>query len=223
MPEHLGERQVGLRDRDVAEQRLRELVAAARLLGDQLVDLLRPPAVELEPLVDQGDVVGDRLAVAGEHDLGRQLASLSERLEVGDERLRPVAPVRVAVASSGREISGLEEMCLIRWSAAIRIRALRPRRSCPTGCARPVQHLSVRSRSSSISPSRSGRVTLRLRAPAPERGRDGPQRLDDSSGMPFRSMTRACELVVLARVLGKCSTKSTILSIAATSAPEWPR
>ena len=41
--EHLGERQVGLRDRDVAEQRLRELVAGARALGDQAVDLLRPP------------------------------------------------------------------------------------------------------------------------------------------------------------------------------------
>ena len=40
MAEHLGERQVGLRDRDVAEQRLRELVAGARLLGDQAVDLL---------------------------------------------------------------------------------------------------------------------------------------------------------------------------------------
>ena len=46
--EHLGQRQVGLRDGDVAEQRLRELVAGARLLGDQLVDLAPRAGVELE-------------------------------------------------------------------------------------------------------------------------------------------------------------------------------
>src|SRR5688572_8456705 len=34
----LGERQVGLRDGDVAEQSLREVISGARSLGDQLVD-----------------------------------------------------------------------------------------------------------------------------------------------------------------------------------------
>ena len=38
VPEHLGKRQVCLRDRDVAEQRLGQVVAGARPLGDQLVD-----------------------------------------------------------------------------------------------------------------------------------------------------------------------------------------
>ena len=83
------------------EQRLGQLVAGARLLGDQVVDLVRPLGVELEALVDQGDVVGDRLAVAGQHDLGRQLARLAQRVEVGDERLRAAA-VRASSPSSGR-------------------------------------------------------------------------------------------------------------------------
>ena len=63
--EHLGQRQVGLRDRDVAEQRLRELVAGARALGDQARrSSPRAGAWNSKPLVDQRDVVGDRLAVA---------------------------------------------------------------------------------------------------------------------------------------------------------------
>ena len=116
MADHLGEGEEGLGDGDVAPDRLRQLVAAARPLGDQPVDLLLAPLVLGQPLVDQGDVVGDRLAVAGEDDLGRHLPRLLHRLDVGDERLRP--PLG---AVERPEISGLEEMWGSRWSAAIRI------------------------------------------------------------------------------------------------------
>ena len=76
MADHLGEGEEGLGDGDVAPDRLGDLVAAARLLGDQLVDLLLAALVLGDAVVDQGDVVGDRLAVAGEDDLGRHLARL---------------------------------------------------------------------------------------------------------------------------------------------------
>ena len=69
--EHLAQRQVGLGDRDVAPQRLRDLVRRARPLGDQPADLARAPLVQREALVDQLDVVGDRVAVAGEDELER--------------------------------------------------------------------------------------------------------------------------------------------------------
>ncbi len=72
------------------------LEAAARLLGDQLVDLLLAAIVLGDAVVDQGDVVGDRLAVAGEDDLGRHLARLAHRLDVGDEGLRALARSRRA-------------------------------------------------------------------------------------------------------------------------------
>ena len=115
--DHLGEGEEGLGDGDVAPDRLGDLVAAARPLGDQAVDLLLAALVLGDAVVDQGDVVDDRLAVAGEDDLGRHLARLSHRLDVGDERLRCAR----SEPSSGRVISGLEEMWAIRWSAAIRI------------------------------------------------------------------------------------------------------
>ena len=73
MAENFRQGEVGLRDGDVAEQRLREVVAGARPLSNEVVDLVGAAAVELEALVDQRDVVGDGLAVAREDDLGRHL------------------------------------------------------------------------------------------------------------------------------------------------------
>ena len=67
VPEHLRQRQVGLRDGDVSPQLLGDLVGGARLRGDQAADLLGAARVQAEALVDQRDVVGDRLAVAGQH------------------------------------------------------------------------------------------------------------------------------------------------------------
>ncbi len=57
VPEHLRERQVGLRDGDVAPQLLGDLVGGSRLCGDQAVDLLGAALVQAEALVDQRDVV----------------------------------------------------------------------------------------------------------------------------------------------------------------------
>ena len=64
MAEDLDERQVGLGHGDVAPQRLGELVGGARPFGDQAVELVGAAAVQREALVDQGAVVGDRVAVA---------------------------------------------------------------------------------------------------------------------------------------------------------------
>ncbi len=80
MADHLRERQVGLGHGDVAPHLLGQLVGGAGALVDQLAQLLGAPAVHGEALVDQGDVIGDRLAVAGEQDLCRQLARAPQRL-----------------------------------------------------------------------------------------------------------------------------------------------
>ena len=66
MAEHLAEREVRLRDGDVAPQRLRDLVRGQRLLAEQPVDLARAALVHREALVDQRRVVAERVAVAGQ-------------------------------------------------------------------------------------------------------------------------------------------------------------
>ena len=87
MADHLREGEERLGHRDVAPERLGELVARAGALGDQAVELLRPPLVKSEALVDERGVVRDRLAVPGQDDLGRQLAGLLQRLEIDDQGL----------------------------------------------------------------------------------------------------------------------------------------
>src|SRR5690349_15938425 len=59
--DHLGEGEEGLGDGDVAPDRLCDLVAGAGLVGDQAVDLLLAALVLGEAIVDQGDVVDDRV------------------------------------------------------------------------------------------------------------------------------------------------------------------
>ena len=81
--EHLGQRQVGLGDRDVAPQRLRELVGGARPLGDEARDLLRRGArarARRSSMSARWSV--DRLAVA--------------------RRRRPAGPSRASRAASAR-------------------------------------------------------------------------------------------------------------------------
>src|SRR5215203_3028235 len=65
--EHLRQREVRLRHGDVSPQRLGDLVGRARSLGEQAVDLVGPPAVQLEALVDQRAVIDDRVTVTGQH------------------------------------------------------------------------------------------------------------------------------------------------------------
>src|SRR5437867_3882871 len=78
VPNHLGEGEKGLGDGHVSPELLGDLVGRVRALGDQGEDLLGAAAVQLEALVDQGSVIGDRLAVAREDDLGGQLASAAK-------------------------------------------------------------------------------------------------------------------------------------------------
>ena len=85
--DYLGEGEERLGHRDVAPERLGELVPGTGLLGDQAIELLGSPLVHREALVDQRDVVRDRIAVPGEDDLSRQFAGLLQRLEIDDQGL----------------------------------------------------------------------------------------------------------------------------------------
>ena len=227
MAEHLGQRQVGLRDGDVAEQRLGQLVAGARA-ARRSARRSAPPggAWNSKPLVDQRDVVGDRLAVAGEHDLGRQLPRLAQRLDVGHERLR--AARRVAgrrPSSSGRAISGFEEMCLIRWSAAIRIlRSRVPEDRVGWAVPGPVQDLAACGRAAP-----GARRRAAAASPSPSRPRPGTPtrpcaaRCTMSSGMPLRSITP------LANSSSRAASSREVLGEAGPACrsppprrPEWP-
>ena len=97
---------------------------------------------------------------------------------------------------SGREISGLDEMCPIRWSPPISAAGRRPRTACPrasgpagaapAACGRRTQLLAV------------GEPAVDRRAPAPgaERARDRAQRGDHVARDAVAQHQRLGELVV---------------------------
>ena len=124
VPEHLGERQVGLRDRDVPPQ-LEAISCAVRgSLGDQAEDPLGAARVQAQALVDQRawSVIGS--AVTGEHELELHRARLLQRVDVAEQRLRArAACTRRLRARAGGRADGFEEMCAIRWSPASSSRA----------------------------------------------------------------------------------------------------
>ena len=85
--------------------------------------------------------------------------------------------MRCEEPSSGRVISGLEEMWASRWSAAIRIRRRSSQKTVSEGLwPGRCRACRVRSRKSIASPSASGRVTAHVRAPAAEAAGDAAQR-----------------------------------------------
>ena len=132
------QRQVGLRDRDVAPQRLGDLVRRARRARRSAAAIFAARrSCSREALVDQLHVVGDRLAVAGQDESSRHLARLAQRVACRSAaRAARPPPGSPDLPPSGREISGLEEMWAIRWSpASSDARAPRPRRRCPTASA----------------------------------------------------------------------------------------
>ena len=218
MADHLREGQERLGDRDVAPQRLGHLVRRPRLLGDQPVDLLGAALVHREALVDQRGVVG-RSARRGPRGRSRPAA----RASCAASRCSGPAPVcRSAEPSSGRAISGFEEMCAIRWSAAIRIFRSASQKSVSEGLWPGRSWTSSeRSRSSSSSPSCERARDLRVRAPAAEAARDALQREDDVLAGSRGGASAAGELVVRLGALAVARReRSTAASIAATSAPE---
>ena len=79
--DHLGQRQERLGHRDVAPQLLGKLVAGARPLGDQLVDLLGAPARVSEALVD-----GATWSVIGSPCPGSTISAGSSRVLRSDSR-----------------------------------------------------------------------------------------------------------------------------------------
>ena len=197
--EHLGQRQVRLRDRDVAPQLLRDLVRGARAGLDQPVDLLGPPAVQREALVDQLAVVCDRVAVARAARAPRPSRG-SARASAG--RSRAPAGAR-SIRPGSRVISGFEEMWPSRWSAESSRRRSRSWKTVSVGlwpgrwCT-----WSVRSRRASSSPSWSTRVTS-ARAPQARNAADtGAQRAHHVRRDAVAEHHRAREVVVLLRLLG---------------------
>ena len=139
------QRQVRLRDRDVAPQRLRDLVRGARLARRSGRGSSRAPArCRREALVDQRDVVGDRRRRGRAARARASIARVARSdCDVVTQRLRARRACCRRSAPSGRAISGLEEMCAIRWSAASSDRAARSsqedgvRRGCGRGGAAP--------------------------------------------------------------------------------------
>ena len=244
--DHLGEGEEGLGDGDVAPDRLGDLVAGARPLGDQAVDLLLAPLVLGEALVDQRDVVDDRLAVAGEDDLGRQLAGLLQRLDVGDQRLR--ALVRAVERPRDQRVGGDVGDQVVGGDQDPPL--ARPRRPCRRGCGRAGAAPRGCGRGTRArSPSSSGRVTptcepqprkLRetlCRAPTPPRGcrcaasarpRTGPR-----ARRPRRSWRRTAATSIAATSAPECSTMIStrprwsmcwwVRMTSSRSSIEWPR
>ena len=88
------------------------------------------------------DVVGDRLAVAGEHELELHLPGRSAARRCRSTSAWGAGPSYVgAGAPSGRASRGLEEMCAIRWSAGEQDRAALIQEDRVRGAvAGPVQH-----------------------------------------------------------------------------------
>ena len=108
--------------------------------------------------------------------------------------------------SRGREISGFEEMCLIRWSAAIRIRRSASQKRVSEGLWPGRSWTSsVRSRSSSGSPSARGRVTFAFEPQARKLPRHLAQRADHVLGDPVAQHQRRCLLVVALGVARRSS------------------
>ena len=88
MAEHLGEREVRLRDRDVAPQLLCDLVRGARLGGDQAANLLGAPPVQADLLglvVTTSDVNAELWARTGDGlVLGNLLYNVANLLNQGN-------------------------------------------------------------------------------------------------------------------------------------------
>ena len=74
---------------DIAPDLLGHRVGRPGPLGDDPLDLVEPALFGGHAAVDQADVVGDRVAVAGEHQIDRHLAGLGQRLVVADQRPGP--------------------------------------------------------------------------------------------------------------------------------------
>ena len=170
VPEHLRERQVRLGDGDVAPHLQRDLVRGERPAAEHPQDLARAALVHAQPLVDQRRVVDDRLAVAGQRP-----ARPAARAWPASSRCSRSAPAVASRAarrrSSGRETSGLEEMCASRWSPAISIRRSSSQKIVSEGCGRGGGGpRSCGRAAASTSPSCSCRWTGPARAERAERG-----------------------------------------------------
>ena len=156
-------------------------------------------SVFAEPLVDQRGVARDRVAVPGEDDLGRQLPRLPQRVDVGDQRLRP--PVRAVERAAdqrvrrdrGKEVVGGDQDPPlgvpeggVRRAVARAVHDLQP----PVA---QLQQLAVAQRPRD----------LRARSPGPEAARDALQGDYDVLGNAAAEHQLGGELVVQFRVLGE--------------------
>ena len=177
------ERQVGLRDGDVAPQRLGDLVGRARPLGDQAARSCsarrRVQARSARRSARTWSV--DRLAVAGQHERRAPSRASRAATHVGDQRLR-ARPRRRLAAERARDqrVGGDVRDQVVGRRAASRARSswkTRVRGASGRAGAAP---RSVRSRELELARRRrSGRVDLAVEPQARKRARDRAQRGDD--------------------------------------------
>ena len=125
MPEHLGDRQVGLGDRDVAPHLQGQLVRGQRPVGEHPQQLARRggrACAAARRSAPTWSVTGSPWPAARARAGSSRVAA--HRGDVVEQGVRAAARREPAAPSSGRLISGLEEMWASRWSPAISIRAL---------------------------------------------------------------------------------------------------
>ena len=203
---------------------VRDVVRGARLLGDQRRELARAPLVHREALVDQRRVVVERRRRGrGGRSRSASRASL-QRLHV--HRAAPAgarSPGSPERPPSGGEISGLEEMCLIRWSPASSTRgARRRRRRCPTASGRAGAGPRACGPANSSSPPSCEHVRDRRAAAPAAEGRDTRAQRGDDVARRSRGAASAPAASSSSRSAwsSKSSTTGTSRSSAQTSAPE---
>jgi hypothetical protein len=171
VPEHLAQREVGLRDRDVAPDRLRDLVRGARRSE------ISPPILRA-----RRSCISKRSSITAAwspnsspwpgrtRSIGISRVRRSESMYISSARGRP-SPGSPERPPSGREISGFDEMCLIRWSPPAGRRSPGRRRSCPTASARAGGRPAACARRTQLAAVAELRVTGAL-PPQPRNARD---------------------------------------------------
>ena len=183
VPEHLAERQVGLRHGDVAPQRLRDLVRGARPLARSARGSCARGA-RASRSARRSAPRGRRTGSPWPGSTSVERPSRASRAATrcrsaaragGRRRARRLAAERARDQRVGGDVR--DQVVAAEQRAALARRG----RSCPTGewpgrCSTS-QRAAARARARS--PSASGRVTVGASAPAAERARDRAQRGDD--------------------------------------------
>ena len=198
--EHLAQRQVRLRDGDVAPDRLRDLVRGARLLGDQArASCSRAARASRSARRSAPRGRRTRSPWPGSTVVDRHRAGLAQRLQVHDQRARAAAAGLARPAAERLRDQRVRGDVLDQVVAGEQQRRRRRRRTrCPTASARAgAAPASVRFANSSSPPSVQRVRDRRAAAPAAvARATSRPSAVTTSRAIPWRSISACAELVV---------------------------